>query len=391
MSAMPEPSGSALHYLEYELRDLLTRSSDAWDFLQQGSLDGVWYWDLEDPDTEWMSPEFWHPFGVDPATKDHSPAAWQDIIFQEDLYVALENFHRHCEDPTHPYDQIVRYRHADGSTVWVRCRGIAIRDDTGRPIRMLGAHNDLTAIKRAEEEAQREKAKLKLANEELIAFTYGVSHDLKSPSRTALQMVQEGLLADEGNLTADQREMFEGAVNTLERMQLLISDLLDYGILVDQRKPEETVILRDVVKEVLGDLKSEMSDTAARIDIGVLSNISGYRSQIRVLVQNLIINAIKYRRAGVAPVIKISQGPEANGMIPIMFEDNACGIAHEHFDKIFGVFTRLHRHDEVPGSGLGLAICKRVAFNHDGKIDVTSTPGSGSTFTLYVPNGRRKS
>ncbi|MEM9146717.1 MAG: PAS domain-containing protein [Pseudomonadota bacterium] len=140
------------NYLEQELDALIRDDAKTWAFIRSGSLDGVWYWDLTRPDEEWMSAEFWRLFGIDPATKAHKASEWQDIIFPEDLALALENFNRHCADPSHPYDQIVRYRHADGSTVWVRCRGIAIRDAKGQPIRMLGAHNDLTPVKRAEAE-----------------------------------------------------------------------------------------------------------------------------------------------------------------------------------------------------------------------------------------------
>ena len=148
---MSEPDA---HYLQSELAALLRKDSQIWSFLQQGSLDGVWYWDLEHPENEWISPEFWKLFGIDPATKAHDPSEWQDIIFPDDLQRALANFESHCADPGHPYDQIVRYLHSDGSTVWVRCRGIAIRDATGKPVRMLGAHNDLTAVKRAETDAR---------------------------------------------------------------------------------------------------------------------------------------------------------------------------------------------------------------------------------------------
>ena len=132
------------YYLHAELEAALQQDTVIWEFLRAGSLDGVWYWDLENPDNEWMSPEFWQLFGVDPATKRHSPSEWQDLIFPEDGKLALQNFEKHLLDPTYPYDQTVRYKHADGSTVWVRCRGMAIRYENGKPVRFLGAHVDLT-------------------------------------------------------------------------------------------------------------------------------------------------------------------------------------------------------------------------------------------------------
>ena len=134
------------HYLEKELYDLVRSDHAVFSFLREGSLDGMWYWDLEKPENEWMDSRFWELFGYDPETKSHDPAEWQDLIHPEDLQVALDNFHKHLEDPSHAYDQVVRYTHKDGKTVYVRCRGLAIRDETGRPIRMLGVHNDLTGL-----------------------------------------------------------------------------------------------------------------------------------------------------------------------------------------------------------------------------------------------------
>lgn len=139
------------NYLRLELYQRFRDDPALFDFLQAGSLDGLWYWDLENPSQEWMSPEFWRLFGYDPESKQHLASEWQDIIFPDDLQVTLENIHKHLADPSHPYDQTVRYRHKDGSTVWVRSRGIAIRDAHGKAIRMLGAHTDITAQKRAEE------------------------------------------------------------------------------------------------------------------------------------------------------------------------------------------------------------------------------------------------
>ncbi|MCP4298224.1 MAG: PAS domain-containing protein, partial [Proteobacteria bacterium] len=141
-----------MNYLQKELFSEITTNKDIFNFLQEGSLDGVWYWDIENPEQEWMDEKFWTELGYDPAKKKHLSSEWQDLIFQEDLAVALENFTKHCENPDHPYDQIVRYKHNDGSTVWIRCRGVAIRDENGTPRRMLGVHNNITQLKNSEEQ-----------------------------------------------------------------------------------------------------------------------------------------------------------------------------------------------------------------------------------------------
>jgi|TARA_Y100000310_G_scaffold341117_1_gene439225 PAS domain S-box-containing protein len=155
------------HYLQNELYTLTQEDRSIFEFLQQGSLDGIWYWDLEDPESEWMSPRFWELLGFDYRKMRHLASEWQELINPDDLQVALSNFAKHCQDPNHPYDQVVRYRHRDGSTVWVRCRGTAIRDDAGKPIRMLGAHTDLTQQKCAEEALKEKTIELEQANRKL--------------------------------------------------------------------------------------------------------------------------------------------------------------------------------------------------------------------------------
>lgn len=137
-------------YLKDELYSLVKNDTNIFEFIQSGSLDGIWYWDLENPQIEWMSPKFWQTLGYNPDEKKHLTSEWQDIIFEEDLKLAIENVGKHCADPNYPYDQIVRYKHKSGSTVWIRCRGLAIRDKNGKPIRMLGAHTDITDLKETE-------------------------------------------------------------------------------------------------------------------------------------------------------------------------------------------------------------------------------------------------
>ena len=160
-------------YLKDELDKLILSDISIFEFIKSASLDGMWYWDLEHPENEWMSERFWEVMGYDPAKMKHLASEWQDKIFPEDLEVAIDNFHKHLEDPNHPYDQVVRYKHKDGSTVWVRCRGIAIRDKDGKPIRMLGAHNDLTEIMNAKQEIEELNKQLyEQANKDFLTKLY---------------------------------------------------------------------------------------------------------------------------------------------------------------------------------------------------------------------------
>lgn len=138
------------HYLKQELYARIRTDPEVFEFLQAGSLDGIWYWDLENPEHEWYSPRFAEGLGYAHHEIPSSSQWWQTHIFPEDLEVARNNFEHHLHDPRHPYDQIVRYRHKDGSTVWVRCRGVALRNKSGKPVRMLGAHTDVTTLKKAE-------------------------------------------------------------------------------------------------------------------------------------------------------------------------------------------------------------------------------------------------
>lgn len=381
-------SGSASeHYLRQELETLFRDNPAMWTFLQTGSLDGVWYWNLEKPDDEWMSPEFWRLFGVDPATKQHNPAEWQTLIFADDLATALENFQAHCADPNVPYDQLVRYRHADGSTVWVRCRGIAIRDENGRAVRMLGAHNDVTALKRAEERANSEADHAHVAMQEMQAFAYGVAHDLKAPTTTSLRLM-DAVLEEDARLSRDQIDYLDYAKGSLQRMRTLVDEVLLYASFDGNADSFASVDVNTLVADVFEDCKADLNDVGGRCSVGPLPSVHGNAAQIGRAVMNLVSNAIKYRRRDTPVHISITGQERTDSMVEISVTDNAMGIEPQFHGKVFDLFQRLHRHDEIPGSGLGLALCRRAATLHGGSIELDSTPGVGSTFSLVLPRAR---
>ena len=154
-------------YLKKELYDLIRTDEKIFDFIQESALDGLWYWDLESPEKKWMNAKFWTVLGYDPDKLTHKSSSWQDIVNQDDLRLAKDNLINHCENPNHAYDQVVRYTHKDGSTVWMHCRGMAICDKDGNAIRILGALQDISDIKSSEQEFASAKEKA-VQNEEIL-------------------------------------------------------------------------------------------------------------------------------------------------------------------------------------------------------------------------------
>jgi PAS domain S-box-containing protein len=132
-----------MHYLEKELYDRITEGDQVFDFLQKSVLDGIWYLDLESPNNEYVSPEFFKVFGYDNAVFSENGKHWTSLIHPDDLKKSEKLMVAHFANPETPFEQIVRYQHKNGSSVWIRCKGIAIRNEVGKPLRMLGVHATL--------------------------------------------------------------------------------------------------------------------------------------------------------------------------------------------------------------------------------------------------------
>jgi len=374
------------HYLKSELYSLVKENDNIFEFLQRGSLDGIWYWDLEKPENEWMSARFWETFGVDPLTKQHLSQEWKDMINPEDLQTALKNFHEHCKNPDHPYDQVVRYKHRNGSWVAVRCRGLAIRNSEGKPIRMLGAHTDVTKIQNAEKLAELNRD-LILVNQDLSAFAYAASHDLQSPVKSLRGLI-EVLEIEFPSFKLDESETFCHIKKTVDRMQDLINSVLALSEGDGQIADKCEVNLNSVLEKSIKNLKREIEDNSAIIEFSDLYTIEGNQTLLIRLFDNLIGNSIKYRKKEEHPVIIVSSKLTESDLV-IQFSDNGIGIDEKYLDEIFNFFTKVHPKSEYPGSGLGLAITRKIVKNHGGKIWVESKKGSGSNFYISFPRGGR--
>ena len=385
--------GEGEHYLKAELYELVRRDPAIFEFLQAGSLDGIWYWDVERQDQEWMSPRFKELFGYRDDEIPNTSEWWMANIFPEDRDVALDNFARHLADAKHPYDQIVRYRHRDGGTVWVRCRGLAVRNERGEPVRLLGCHTDVTALKRAEEDLRRQAAELReakdaaeRANRAKGIFLANVSHEIRTPLNGVIGMTE---LLGETDLSPGQRDHLDAARESAEALLDIINDILDFskieaGKLVPEPQPFRLrERLEALVKSFAPRLHGREVELSCDVGDDVPDALVGDARLLRQVLANLLSNAVKFTQRG-AIVLRVRRDEPVDAGVLLRFEvsDTGIGIPPDKQQVIFDEFVQADASTtrRYGGTGLGLAIASRLVQALGGAIGLRSEPGSGSTF-----------
>ncbi len=230
--------------------------------------------------------------------------------------------------------------------------------------------------------------KIKLKNKELEQFVYIASHDLQEPLRTVNSFTD--LLTKEYKDTFDDKALtcinFISQAST--RMSLLIRGLLDHSC-IGGNKELSKVNCNDMVKSLEVDLSTLISENKAQLDIGTLPEVEVYQTEFRLLFQNLINNAIKFRKPNLAPVVKI-KAKEYSNFWKFIISDNGIGIPKNKKDKIFGMFCRLNSDKDFEGTGIGLAHCLKIIELHNGSIKVDSEINKGSTFSIKISKNLHK-
>jgi len=242
---------------------------------------------------------------------------------------------------------------------------------------------DITERRKSEKKLAEKMAELARSNDDLEQFAYVASHDLQEPLRMVAAYTQ--LLAERyrGRLDDNADKFIGYASEGALRMQVLIQDLLAFSRTGRRETSNVSVDCNSVLQEVLQTMASSIQESHAVITQQELPVIWADRTQITQVFQNLIGNAIKFRRE-VPPLISIrAEKADQHGLFSV--SDNGIGVAPEDAGKIFEVFHRLHTRNEYPGNGIGLAICKKIIERGGGKIWVESQAGSGSTFRFTVP------
>jgi PAS domain S-box-containing protein len=262
--------------------------------------------------------------------------------------------------------------------------------ESAEGILVTTAIRDITARANAEAQLLKKVEELRSSNEELGQFAYIASHDLQEPLRMVASYTQLLSKRYKGKLDSDADEFIAFAVDGASRMQLLIQDLLTYSRVGTNGKVLLEVSCEEVLRLALANLRKAIEESGALVTHDPLPAILADEMQLVQLFQNLIGNAIKYKNPGVP---KVHIGAARTGTHKWMFsvQDNGLGIDSQHFERIFGMFQRLHRREEYAGTGIGLAICKKIAERHGGAISVESELGKGSIFRFALSEGQKVS
>ena len=242
---------------------------------------------------------------------------------------------------------------------------------------VAGTTRDVTDRKTTEEELRR-------VNQDLEQFAYSASHDLKEPVRTV--KIFSELLGEryQDKLDGNALDFLENIRAGAGRMEALVRDLLTYTQTSPGDKPSESTDAMAALETALANLKAALAESGGLVEADALPAVAVHATQLQSLFQNLVGNSLKYRRPGIAPVVRISARRQ-DGFWLFCVADNGIGIEPAFREQIFGLFKRLHTSDEYSGTGIGLAICKRIVEHYHGRIWVDSEDGEGCRFNFTLP------
>jgi len=244
---------------------------------------------------------------------------------------------------------------------------------------------DVTDLKLAQETLEKQKKELERSNKELEQFAYTASHDLYEPLYIISAYIDQLQSSLTSNLDEKVRYTLERITACSNRMRQLIEDILQVARINTRGKPFQKINLETLVHSLLQEFDLRIQENQATVEVGTLPAIYGDPTQIKQLFQNLISNALKFRKKEQSLMVRISQKDKISGWARIEIKDNGIGIEKEFQEKIFEPFHRLHPRSEYEGNGIGLTLCERIVKRHGGKIEVSSKIGIGSSFLLTLP------
>lgn len=340
---------------------------------------GIWDWDVLNNNTVWDE-EMYRIYNVDPQDTSKSISeSWTEALHPDDLERVNDEL-RMAMKGEKDFESEFRVVWKDKTVHYVTGNALVVRDEAGKPLRLIGTNSDITERKEAEQEI------LQL-NQSLDQFANITAHDLQEPIRMVSGFL--GLLEKKYTDTIDEqgKSYIFRAKDGADRMSILIRDLLEFSRSGNKAAKKENVDLSSVMDLVNKDMTIVIEDTGAILNLPAeMPVVYGTQSALYRLFLNLISNGIKFRKKDkdAFPVITIT-ATELSDSWEFSIADNGIGVKEEDQPKLFNAFQRLHRRDEYPGTGLGLVTCKKIVETHGGRIWMTSVYGKGTTFHFILP------
>lgn len=394
VNAYPSESGLSVFFRDIterkENEEQIRRINERFEKVTEATNDALWDFNVVENHLFWGR-GFETLFGYDLEETNPSIDFLISLIHPEERERIAQNIEHYMKSDTKTdwYEEY-RFKKNDGSYAYVMDRAIFIRDEDGEVVRVVGAMTDLSkqkayeeSLKELNQELQDHAKELAQSNAELEQFAYVASHDLQEPLRMVSSFLSR--LEDKyGDQLDDKAQRYINfATDGAHRMRQIILDLLNYSRVGQGDFEREEIDLEELLEEILKLEQTAIADSGAAITWRNIPKIKAAHTPIRQVFQNLINNAIKYRKADVDPEIQIL-GEETKTHWKFTISDNGIGIREEYQENIFNIFQRLHTQDQYSGTGIGLAVSKKIVERHGGEIWVDSEEGEGSTFCFTI-------
>lgn len=392
VNMFPSVSGLSIYFKDISERryseEQLQRSNERFEKAAKATNDAIWDWDIEN-NTQYWGDGFTALFGFDTSEILHNRKIWLENIHEEDRQAVIDSIEEVLADEFEVnWHMEYRLNRSFGNYAYIDDRGVVIRNEAGKPIRMVGAITDITyqkeyerSLRKLNSNLERQTRELLSSNADLEQFAYVASHDLQEPLRMVSSFLTKLAQKYEGQLDEKGKQYIRFAVDGAQRMRQTILDLLQYSRIGKGNAQPEWIDMNVLMESVCALHKQTIDETNARIIWEKLPRIYSFQTPLLHVMNNLIGNALKYHRPSVEPEIRV-RAAKYDDKWQFEVSDNGLGIENEYLQKIFVLFQRVHTQSN--GSGIGLAVVRKIVESLQGKVWVESEPGAGSTFYFSI-------
>lgn len=306
-----------------------------------------------------------------------------EIVHSDDKHIIRNLNLKETNHPSVQHPVQYRLQHKDGSYIWIETIFVPLENHDGQNDVVLSQTRDIRRSKNYQLQLEERTKELERSNADLETFAFVSSHDMQEPLRMISNYMQLLKRKYSDKLDEEAREYIEFANKGAITLSQLIRDLLSYSRITRAEIKRSEVDMNKLVNEVLSNIQLQLQERNAEVKADKLCSIQTDRNMLMLVIQNLILNGVKYNTSE-KPFVSVTCRKD-DGQHIFCIRDNGIGIAKEHQSRIFEPFHRLHTKNEYPGTGLGLSICKKIVERLDGKLWLESEPGKGSAFYFSLP------